>query len=45
MAFAPYDDEPLTDEVRAALVEAQEDAGAGRMMSHEAMVRKYARHP
>ena len=45
MAFAPYDDEPLTDEERAALAEAEEDARAGRLIPHEEMVRKYVRRP
>ena len=32
MAFAPYDDEPVTDEERAALAEAAEDVRAGRVL-------------
>lgn len=32
---APYDDEPETDEERAAVAEAQEDFKAGRVVSHQ----------
>jgi len=45
MAFTPYDDEPVTDEERAALTVAEEDARAGRLIPHEEIVRKYVRRP
>jgi hypothetical protein len=32
MAFQPYDDEPVTDEERAAIAEAAEDLKAGRTL-------------
>ena len=32
---APIDDEPETDEERAAVAEAREDLAAGRVVSHE----------
>lgn len=34
LALAPEDDEPLTDEDRAALDEARADLAAGRVVSH-----------
>ena len=33
LADAPWDDEPLSDEDRAAIAEAREDIGAGRTVS------------
>ncbi len=35
LADAPWDDEPLTDEDRAAVAEAREDIAAGRTISAE----------
>ena len=35
LADAPWDDEPLTDEDRAAVAEAREDIAAGRTISVE----------
>jgi hypothetical protein len=34
LALAPMDDEPMTDEDRAALEEARADVAAGRVVSH-----------
>jgi predicted transcriptional regulator len=36
---APFDDEPWTAEDEAALEEAREDVRAGRVVSHEEVVR------
>lgn len=40
LAEAPLDDEPLTDEDIAAIKEAKEDMAAGRLISHEEMMRE-----
>ena len=42
---APEDDEPLTDEDRAAIEEAKEDLAAGRVMSHEELRRRLLEQP
>lgn len=39
---ATEDDEPVTAEEEAAVREAEEDFAAGRTVSHEEMLRKYA---
>lgn len=39
---APFDDEPVTDEDRAALAEAEEDFAAGRVVSHDEIRREFA---
>lgn len=41
MAEAPWDDEPLTDEDIAALEEGKEDVKAGRLVSHEEIMREF----
>ena len=41
MAEAPWDDEPLTDEDIAALEEGKEDIKAGRLISHEEIMREF----
>jgi len=41
LAEAPLDDEPLTDEDVAALAEAKEDIKAGRLISHEEIMREF----
>ncbi|HZQ35527.1 MAG TPA: hypothetical protein VFD32_06315 [Dehalococcoidia bacterium] len=38
---APLDDEPLTDEDRAALAEACDDLRAGRVVSHAEIEREF----
>jgi predicted transcriptional regulator len=42
---APYDDEPLSEEDEAALVEAYEDLAAGRVVSHEEARRRLLGNP
>ena len=37
---APYDDEPVTEDDRAAIIEAQEDIRAGRLIPHEEVMRQ-----
>ena len=41
MLEAPEDDEPETEEERVAIVEAQEDFKAGRVVSHEELKREF----
>ncbi len=41
LAEAPLDDEPLTDEDIAAMKEAKADKAAGRLISHEEMMREF----
>lgn len=41
LAAAPYDDEPLTEEDRRAIEEAEEDIRAGRVVSHEEVKRRF----
>ncbi len=41
LAHAPEDDEPWTDQDEAAVAESRADIAAGRMVSHEEMLRKY----
>jgi hypothetical protein len=38
---APYDDEPETEEERAAVAEAQGDFEAGRVVTHEELKREF----
>jgi predicted transcriptional regulator len=38
---APLDDEPETEEERAAVAEAEADFAAGRVVSHEAIRREF----
>lgn len=38
---APEDDEPWTEDDEAAVKEADEDIAAGRIVSHEEMLRKF----
>lgn len=40
LAEAPWDDEPLTDDDIAALAEAKEDIKAGRLISHDEVMRE-----
>jgi len=42
---APWDDEPETEEERAAVAEAHEDLRAGRVVSHEEARRRLLGHP
>ena len=37
----PFDDEPETEEERAAVVEARRDIEEGRVISHDEVMRKY----
>jgi CO dehydrogenase/acetyl-CoA synthase beta subunit len=41
MLEAPEDDEPETEEERAAVAEAQEDFKAGRVVSHQELKREF----
>jgi CO dehydrogenase/acetyl-CoA synthase beta subunit len=41
MLEAPEDDEPETEEERAAVTEAQEDFKAGRVVSHQELKREF----
>ena len=41
MAEAPLDDEPLIDEEIAAMAEGKDDVKAGRLISHEEIMRKF----
>ena len=41
MAEAPLDDEPLTDEEIAAIAEGKADVKAGRLVSHEEIMREF----
>lgn len=43
LASIPDDDEPVTDEDRAAVAEAEESMRSGRLIPHDEMVRKYVR--
>jgi hypothetical protein len=45
MLTAPLDDEPETDEERAAVAEAREDVAAGRLISHEEVRRRVLGEP
>ena len=38
---APIDDEPETDQERAAVAEAEADVAAGRMVAHDAIRREF----
>ena len=40
LAEAPWDDEPLTDEDIAALAEAREEMKAGKLTSHDEVMRE-----
>ena len=40
LAEAPWDDEPLTDEDIAALAEAREEVKAGKLTSHDEVMRE-----
>ena len=42
---APWDDEPETEEERAAVQEAREQIAAGQVLSHEEVFRRLLRHP
>ena len=41
LAEAPWDDEPLSDEDMAAIAEAEADIKAGRLVSHEEIMREF----
>ena len=42
---APWDDEPETEEERAAVQEAREQIAAGQVLSHEEVCRRLLGHP
>ncbi len=43
LLLAPFDDEPVTEEERAAVEEALEDIRHGRVVSHEEIMREFGR--
>jgi hypothetical protein len=45
MLTAPLDDEPETDEERAAVAEAREDVAAGRLVAHDEARRRILGEP
>jgi predicted transcriptional regulator len=42
---APFDDEPETEEERAAVAEAWEDVRAGRLIPHEEVAKRWLGKP